>query len=124
MAAPRCDDALTRAFALLGKRWNGVILGTLAHGPAGFAELTRGVEGICDSVLTERLSELQRAGLIVRTVEPGPPVAVSYRLSVSGAALTPVLHDLGRWASENLAGAAPAAAYGNLDESTQTAPGH
>ncbi len=103
LGAATCDEALARAFTLLGKRWNGVILGTLTTGPAGFAELGRGVGGICDSVLSERLGELQLAGLVVRTVEPGPPVAVSYALSDTGAALIPVLHALGAWASEHLA---------------------
>ena len=102
--APACDAALFRAFALLGKRWSGVILGTLAHGPAGYAELARAVDGICDSVLAERLGELARAGLVVRTVAPGPPVAVTYQLSDAGAALVPVLHGLGAWATEHLVG--------------------
>ena len=71
--APRsCDAALAQAFTFLGKRWNGVILGTLTNGSSGFAELKRSVSGISDSVLSERLSELQAAGLIVRSVEPGP----------------------------------------------------
>ena len=62
-----CDAALTRAFGFLGKRWNGVLLGALVHGPAGFAGLKRLVGGISDSVLSERLSELCEAGLVVRT---------------------------------------------------------
>ena len=98
-----CDGALVRAFHFLGKRWNGVLLGTLTKGPAGFAELGRLVEGISDSVLAERLAELQAAGLIERAVEPGPPVAVSYRLSPAGTALVPALHELSTWASTNLA---------------------
>ncbi len=97
-----CDEALTRAFQFLGKRWNGVILATLANGTVGFAELGRRVEGISDSVLAERLSELQRAGLIVREVQAGPPVSVSYTLSSAGAALMPVMHELSAWAAVNL----------------------
>jgi DNA-binding HxlR family transcriptional regulator len=45
-----CDAALARAFGFLGKRWNGVLLGTLIAGPAGFSELRRAVAGISDSV--------------------------------------------------------------------------
>jgi DNA-binding HxlR family transcriptional regulator len=56
-----CDAALSRAFEFLGKRWNGVLLGTLIQGPAGFAELKRGL-GISDSMLSDRLLELTRAG--------------------------------------------------------------
>ena len=97
-----CDAALVQAFKFLGKRWSGVIPGTLANGRAGFAELKRSVSGISDSVLSERLSELQGAGLVVRSVEPGPSVAVSYGLSEAGTALIPALRALSEWASENL----------------------
>lgn len=97
-----CDAALARAFEFLGKRWNGVILGTLLDGPAGFAELKRAVGGISDSVLSARLTDLAAARLVLRQVEEGPPVAVSYRLSESGQALLPALRALGSWASENL----------------------
>lgn len=96
-----CDGALAQAFSFLGKRWNGVILGTLTNGASGFAELRRNVIGISDSVLAERLGELQAAGLIVREVDPGPPVSVTYSLSDAGKALIPALHALSSWASEN-----------------------
>jgi len=97
-----CDRALTRAFDFLGKRWNGVILGTLLEGPAGFAQLRRAIGGISDSVLSERLTELAVAGLVERTVAPGPPVTVSYALTPSGQALLPVMRELTAWAADNL----------------------
>jgi DNA-binding HxlR family transcriptional regulator len=101
-AANSCDEALVRAFRILGKRWSGVILGTLVNGPMGFADLGRRVVGISDSVLAERLGELQVAGLLEREVQPGPPVSVTYRLSDSGAALIPAMHALSDWALGNL----------------------
>lgn len=97
-----CDGALSRAFGFLGKRWNGVILGTLMSAPAGFAELRRAVAGISDSVLSERLTELAGAGLVLRTVDEGPPVAVQYALTPAGRALLPALNELTTWAAENL----------------------
>jgi DNA-binding HxlR family transcriptional regulator len=97
-----CDGALRSAFTLLGKRWNGVLLGTLMHGPAGFAELRTAIGGISDSMLSSRLVELADAGVIERQVEPGPPVSVSYHLTPSGEALLPILDELGAWASKNL----------------------
>jgi DNA-binding HxlR family transcriptional regulator len=97
-----CDGALARAFGFLGKRWNGVIIGVLTGGPATFSGLRRAVGGISDSVLSDRLSELALAGLVQRTVEEGPPVAVSYQLTDAGTALMPVLEQLSRWASDNL----------------------
>lgn len=104
-----CSASLIRAFSFLGKRWNGVLLGTLMEGPLGFAELKRGVVGISDSMLSERLAELSAAGLVEREVEPGPPVAVSYRLSESGAALLPALTALTSWAEHNLPPGCPTA---------------
>lgn len=99
---PVCDAWLVRAFDLLGKRWNGVILAILLGGPAGFAELKRAVNGISDSVLADRLSELGQAGLVARTVSDGPPVSVSYCLTPAGQALLPVLNGLADWAADNL----------------------
>ena len=97
-----CDAALARAFGFLGKRWNGVILGTLLSGPAGFAELRRAVSGISDSVLSERLTELAGAGLVQRSVDEGPPLAVTYALTQAGHALLPALRELTAWATDNL----------------------
>jgi DNA-binding HxlR family transcriptional regulator len=104
-----CDAALTQAFGLLGKRWNGVILGALMERPAGFSEIRRALGGISDSVLSERLSELTAADLLVREVDPGPPVGVRYRLAPRGVALVPVLRDLMVWARGNLEPTTPAA---------------
>jgi DNA-binding HxlR family transcriptional regulator len=98
----RCDAALSHAFGILGKRWNGMILGSLIEAPGGFAELRRGLGGISDSVLSDRLSELTAAGVVLREVDPGPPVAVRYRLTEAGEALAPVLNDLMTWAREHL----------------------
>ncbi|MCP3803933.1 helix-turn-helix transcriptional regulator [Allokutzneria sp. A3M-2-11 16] len=100
--ARTCDGALARAFDFLGKRWNGVIIGTLSHGPAGFAELKRAITGISDSMLSDRLTELTAAGLLSREVTPGPPLSVSYRLTSSGENLLPVLESLADWAAANL----------------------
>jgi DNA-binding HxlR family transcriptional regulator len=97
-----CDAALTRAFGFLGKRWNGMILGTLAVDPAGFSELKRAVGGVSDSVLSERLTELVGAGLVRRSVSEGPPIAVDYRLTAAGLALLPALKELMTWATSNL----------------------
>jgi DNA-binding HxlR family transcriptional regulator len=101
-ACERGTAALGRAFEFLGKRWNGVLLGTLRNGPAGFRELSRAVDGISDSVLSDRLSDLAAAGLITRTVDEGPPLAVSYALTDRGKALLPALQQITLWAQEHL----------------------
>jgi DNA-binding HxlR family transcriptional regulator len=95
-------DALARAFMFLGKRWNAVVLGHLSAGPAGFRELSRAIDGISDSVLSDRLADLAAGGLITRTVDEGPPLAVSYELTDRGRALMPALEQIAFWAAENL----------------------
>ena len=97
-----CDTALVAAFGLLGKRWNGIILGTLGAGPVGFAELRRGIGQITDSVLSDRLTELAAAGLVERSVTDARPPGVSYGLTAQGRALVPILGQLATWAGNNL----------------------
>jgi DNA-binding HxlR family transcriptional regulator len=100
--APICGAGIRRAFDFLGKRWNGVIIGSLSEGALGFADLRRNVGSITDSMLSDRLSELARAGLVERIVTDTRPPGVSYQLSDSGQELLPILHQLGVWAATNL----------------------
>jgi DNA-binding HxlR family transcriptional regulator len=105
VAAEQCipaADALARAFRFLGKRWNAVVLGHLSAGPAGFRELSRAIDGISDSVLSDRLADLAKGGLITRTVVEGPPLAVTYELTDRGRALMPALEQIAFWARDNL----------------------
>lgn len=99
---PACDAAVTLAFSVLGKRWNGMILDALSEGALSFVALKRTVGGISDAVLSDRLPELVEARLVTRDVDPGPPVTVSYALTPQGERLIPVLQQLGDWARENL----------------------
>lgn len=100
--APACDAVLGRAFDLLGKRWNGLIVAVLGDGPLGFAELRRRVGTISDSVLADRLGELADAGLIERSVTDGRPPGVQYGLMSAGKALVPVLEQIAGWAADHL----------------------
>jgi DNA-binding HxlR family transcriptional regulator len=103
--AAECQPAaehLARAFGFLGKRWTAIILGHLSHGPAGFRDLSRGIGGISDSVLSERLADLTAGGLITRQVRDGPPVTVTYQLTERGRGLMPALDLIARWARDNL----------------------
>ncbi|MFJ3667908.1 winged helix-turn-helix transcriptional regulator [Streptomyces sp. NPDC090106] len=103
-ACKRVDDGITRVFQLLGKRWTGPIVSVLTAGPAYFVDLRRAIPGISERMLSDRLTELGAAGLLVREVDEGPPLRVSYRLTEAGAALEPALAELGRWATRYLPG--------------------
>ena len=100
------DDGITRVFQVLGKRWNGPILSVLIEQPTHFANLRRAIPGISERMLSDRLTELGAAGLVVREVDEGPPLRVSYGLTESGAALRPALRELAVWAEEHLPEAA------------------
>ncbi|KPH98584.1 transcriptional regulator, HxlR family [Actinobacteria bacterium OK006] len=94
--------ALTHAFALLGKRWNGLVLAALAQGPAGFGEVRERVPGISDRMLADRLHELAVAGLLTRTVHHGRPLRSQYALTAHGNAFLIPLAALAVWAEEHL----------------------
>lgn len=85
-------------FALLGKRWTGLLIDLLLQRPARFSELTAALPQLSKRVLSERLAELQEAKLVVREVEPGPPVSVTYRLTGRGHGLQPAMDALRVWA--------------------------
>ncbi|MFC7819778.1 winged helix-turn-helix transcriptional regulator [Streptomyces sp. NPDC057367] len=98
------DEGITRAFQLLGKRWTGLVVSVLTAGPAYFTDLRRAIPGISERMLSNRLTELAAAELIVREVDEGPPLRVSYRLTAAGMALEPALKELAQWAKTHPAG--------------------
>lgn len=92
-----CPD-FHAAIELIGRRWTGAIVSALTEGPMRFGELAKAVPGLSDRLLSQRLRELERAGVVERTVEPGTPVKVSYALSEKGADLGPAMAELREWA--------------------------
>ena len=98
-----CDDTFLDVFALLGKRWTGLILVILMQRPSRFAEIARSIPSLSDGMLSTRLGELADAGLIEREVLEGPPLGALYRLTPKGEALRPALEELARWGEQHLA---------------------
>ncbi|GGW69903.1 helix-turn-helix domain-containing protein [Streptomyces caelestis] len=94
--------ALTRAFALLGEDWNGLIIAALAKGAADFAQVRERVPGISDRVLADRLQGLTTVGLVTRTVDPGQPPRTHHALTSHGNAFLIPLASLAVWAQDHL----------------------
>jgi len=88
------------AIELIGRRWAGAILWTLATGTHYFAELSSAVPGLSDRLLSRRLRELEGAGLVERSVHAGTPPRVSYALTEKGRSLEPALAELRDWARD------------------------
>jgi DNA-binding HxlR family transcriptional regulator len=85
-----CAPRTGSVFTVLGKRWNGQIIDLLLQGPARFGQLVSGLPGLSHRVLTERLAELQQAGLIARTTS-------HYTLTPRGEGLRPAIDALATW---------------------------
>lgn len=90
----------------MGERWTLLVVRELLFGPKRFTDLVRGLPGISQNVLSQRLRDLDEAG-VVRARKLGPPAGVRvYELTVRGRALEPVLIELGRWGSRTALGVA------------------
>jgi DNA-binding HxlR family transcriptional regulator len=84
-------------FVLLGKKWTAFIVWALLEGPRRFTELAEAAPGLRDRVLSQRLKELEAAGLVTRTPYPEVPPRVEYELTDAGRALGPVIAEMERW---------------------------
>ena len=90
---------------VLARPWNGLEMALLEEaGPLRFSELRARIEAMGDRMLSARLKELEARGLVERSVDPGPPVKVTYALSELGRGFGDVHRALGRW-GERLAAA-------------------
>ncbi|GGO12659.1 winged helix-turn-helix transcriptional regulator [Microbispora bryophytorum] len=84
-------------------RWTSPILWSLhAFGRQRFVELERRIEKITPKVLTQRLRQLERDGLVVRTYHPEVPPRVEYEISELGRTLSPLFAQIAEWAAANL----------------------
>jgi DNA-binding HxlR family transcriptional regulator len=84
-------------------RWTTPILWTLHEfGRQRFVELQRNIRTITPKVLTQRLRQMERDGLVVRTYYPEVPPRVEYEISELGRSLAPIFAHLADWSSENL----------------------
>ena len=97
-AAHCCCPFYHEAVELVGRRWTGAILSVLMDGPMRFSEIAQAVPELSDRLLSERMKELERRGIVDRMVYRGSPVRVEYSLSEMGRQLEPALSELRSWA--------------------------
>jgi DNA-binding HxlR family transcriptional regulator len=97
---PSCCPQFHRAVELVGKRWTGAILYVLMHAdrPLRFSEIAHAVPDLSDRLLSERMKELERCGIVERRVAGVSPVRVEYALTDRGRDLAPALAELKEWA--------------------------
>jgi DNA-binding HxlR family transcriptional regulator len=88
---------------LIEDKWSLLVVSMLGAGPRRFTELKRGLAGISQRMLTVTLRNLERDGIIVRSVLEVMPPHVDYRLTDRGARLLEAVQPVIAWGRENVA---------------------
>lgn len=101
--------AAAHALDLIGERWGLLIVRELLLGPKRFTDLRAGLKGISANVLSQRLTEFETAGIVVRQRQQPPAGGMAYVLTPWGQALEPILLQLLLWGvrSPNFARGSP-----------------
>jgi DNA-binding HxlR family transcriptional regulator len=87
---------------LIGAKWTILVVGCLVGGPQRFGELAARLEGVTPKALTQTLRQLERQGLVLRTVHPVIPPHVEYELTELGHTLRSPVEALLRWTDDNI----------------------
>jgi DNA-binding HxlR family transcriptional regulator len=100
---PRVDALVNDVIGQVADKWTMLILEALAdHGVLRFTQVGREVPGISQKMLTQTLRQMERDGLVERTVHPVIPPRVDYRLTELGLSLGAAFCGVWTWAEDNL----------------------
>lgn len=88
---------LARALDLVGERWTMLVVRDLLPGPKRYTDLRGSLPGIATDILTQRLRDLEGAGLVRRRKLPPPASSTVYELTDRGRELQPAVFALGRF---------------------------
>lgn len=89
------------AIEFIGKRWMGIIVYTLLGGAKRYHEILDAIPGISDRLLTERLRDLEKEGLLVKKILSHSPKMVEYELTPVGRELENVILAIKKWIQES-----------------------
>ena len=93
--------AIVGVWEVLGRRWSLHILKNLSTKEViRFNELKRLLAGISSTVLSERLLELEREGLVTKKIYPEVPPRVEYSMTPQAKELEVIIKELARWANK------------------------
>ena len=88
--------------ARVGDKWTVQVISELGEGPRRFSELRRTIGGVSQRMLTLTLKNLERDGLVSRTVTPSVPPRVDYALTDLGRSMLGPVRALGDWAAAHI----------------------
>lgn len=93
--------AIVDVWEVMGRRWTLHILKNLStRNVIRFNELKKALDGISSTVLSERLLELEREGLVTKKIYPEVPPRVEYSMTPQARELEVIIKDLARWANK------------------------
>ena len=101
---PRSGCPIATTLDILGDRWTLVILRDMVTGKSRFSEFLDSPEKITTNVLTDRLAQMEQAGLVTKALYQQRPKRYSYELTEMGRGLHPVLQEISRWANRFIPG--------------------
>ena len=91
-------ESFQQAAQLVGQRWVPQIVWVLLGGARRYSVVRTAIPEISDTVLSDRLRDLESAGILTRAVTPSTPVLIEYSLTDRGRELAKVIDDLAKWA--------------------------
>lgn len=102
MCNTEAGGEIRRVLDLVGDKWSLLVISMLGSGPRRFSELKREIGTISQRMLTLTLRQLERDGLVQRTVYPVVPPRVEYRLTPLGATLWEAVQGIVTWTIDHL----------------------
>jgi DNA-binding HxlR family transcriptional regulator len=93
----REDCEVRQILDRIADKWSLLVIAILDRGTLRFTELRRGIDGISQRMLTTTLRQLERDGLVRRTVHPVVPPRVDYELTPLGVTLHETIQSLVTW---------------------------
>ena len=93
---PKVESSLN----MLGKKWVGLIIYTLMSGPKKFSDMEKFIPGLSSRLLNERLKELEKLGVIKKTIYSESAIRIEYEITRKGLDLESTFKNIGEWADK------------------------
>ena len=100
LLSQRCPS--NSVLKMVAGKWQVLVLYALRGKTRRYSDLQRSIGGISQKMLTQTLRDLERNGLVERTVYPVVPPHTEYKLTTLGESLEEIVYSLGMWAQENM----------------------
>ncbi len=99
MTQPTICPKFEKAISLLSQKWTALVIYQLLSGTQRFNEIQSAI-GISGKVLSDRLKDLEKQGIIKREVIPDTPVVIKYSLTEKGYSMKPIIKDIESWSQQ------------------------